>query len=134
MIDFRSPGFLRRVLWLDATTCVATGALMSLGATPLASLLHLPTALLIYSGLSLFPVAAFIAFVASRSTIPAAGVWLVVAGNAAWSLTSLALLTDQRISPNALGIAFVLIQAAVVALLAELEYTGLKASTANSVN
>lgn len=132
MIDLHSPSFLRRVLWLDAATCVATGALMSFGSTPLAGLTNLPAGLLFYAGLSLFPVAAFIVFVASRAAIPAAGVWMVVIGNAAWSLTSLALLTDQRVSPNALGIAFVLIQAAAVALLAELEYMGLKSTTAKA--
>ena len=129
MFDFQSPTFLRRVLWLDAATCVATGALMEMGASPLASLLQLPAGLLFYAGLSLFPVAAFIAFVASRAVIPRVGVWLVIIGNAMWTLTSLALLTDQRITPNALGIAFIVIQAAVVAILAELEYTALKRST-----
>ena len=129
MFDFQSPTFLRRVLWLDAATCVATGALMEMGASPLSSLLQLPANLLFYAGISLFPIAAFIAFVASRAVIPAAGVWLVIIGNALWTLTSLALLTDQRIAPNALGIAFIVIQAAVVAILAELEHTGLKRST-----
>lgn len=129
MIDLRSPNFLRRVLWLDAATCVATGALMTIGATALASITIMPTALLYYAGFALFPVAAFIAFIATRAAIPAMGVWMVVLGNAAWSLASLALLTDQRLSPNAFGIAFVLVQAAVVALLAELEYAGLKYSS-----
>ncbi len=126
MIDLHSPGLLRRVLWLDAVTCAAMGILMSLAASPLAALTNLPTALLTYAGLALFPVAAFIALIGSRVAIPAAGVWIVVLGNAAWSLASLALLADQRVSPNTLGIAFVLIQAVAVALLAELEYIGLK--------
>lgn len=132
MFDVHSPSFLRRLLWLDAATCIATGALMNIGAAPLAALLNLPPALLFYAGLSLFPIAAFIVFVASRATIPVAGVWLIVIGNAAWTLTSLALLTDNRLTPNALGIAFILIQAAAVAVLAELEYTGLKNQPAGS--
>jgi hypothetical protein len=126
MIDFQAPAFLRRILLLDAATCIATGALMTLGATPLAALLLLPAGLLFYSGLSLLPIAAFIAFVATRQTISPAGVWLVIIGNAGWVLTSLALLTDQRLTPNTLGIGFILLQAAAVAVLAELEYAGLK--------
>ena len=129
MIDFQAPNTLRRILWLDATTCVATGALMALAASPLAALLQLPASLLFYAGLSLFPVAAFIALVASRGSIPYGGVWLVVIGNALWTLTSLALLTDQRLAPNSLGVAFIVIQAAAVAILAELEYTCIKRST-----
>ena len=126
MLDFQTSNFLRRVLWLDAATCTATGALMTLAAAPLATLLQLPGGLLFYAGLSLLPVAGVIAFVASRVTIPTAGVWFVILGNAAWVLTSLALLTDQRVAPNSLGVAFILVQAAAVAILAELEYSGLK--------
>ena len=46
--------FLRRVLYVDAATCAATGALMSLDAAPLSTLLGLPAALLAeleYTGL-----------------------------------------------------------------------------------
>lgn len=128
MIDMQLPSFLRRVLWLDAATCLATGALMTIAAAPLATLLHLPQGLLFFAGASLFPVAAFIAFVASRHVIPSAGVWLVIIGNALWTMASLALLTDQRITPNAMGIAFILVQATAVAILAELEYAGLRRS------
>src|SRR5712691_9373460 len=48
--------FLRRVLYVDAATCVATGALMTLDAALLSTLLGLPAALLLGSGLSLFPI------------------------------------------------------------------------------
>jgi hypothetical protein len=116
--------FLRRVLLVDAATCAATGALLSLDAGPLSPLLGLPAALLLYSGLSLFPIAAFMLWAATRRSPPFAGVWLVIAGNAAWVFGSLLLLF--AFSPSALGYAFVIAQAAVVALLAELEYTGLR--------
>jgi len=47
---------------------------------------------------------------------------LVIAGNAAWVLASVALPAIGLARPNALGWAFLLGQAAVVALLAKLEY------------
>ena len=99
---------------------------MTIAADSLSSFMRLPAGLLFTAGLALVPVAGFIVFVASRATVPAAGGWLVVVGNAAWALTSLALLTESRLTPNALGIAFIVIQAAAVAILAELEFTCLK--------
>jgi hypothetical protein len=112
---------LRLVLWLDAATCVATGLLLSVLAGRLSELLGLPQALLFYAGLSLFPIAAFMAWTAQRPAAPA--VWLVIGGNALWVLGSLAILA---LSPTATGYAFVLAQAVAVAVLAELEYAGLR--------
>ena len=43
-----------------------------------------------------------------------------------WVLDSVVLLFTGWVSPNFLGYAFVIAQAAVVALLADLEYVGLK--------
>jgi hypothetical protein len=114
--------FLRRVLFVDAATCVGTGALLALGAGPLSPLLGLPAALLFYAGLSLFPIAALMAYIGARPT--AAGAWFIIAGNAAWVLGSIAVLF--LFSPTALGLAFVIAQAAAVALLAELEYVGVR--------
>ena len=116
--------FLRRVLYVDTATCVATGALMTLDAAPLSTLLGLPAALLFWSGLSLFPIAAFMLWVATRRDIPRPGAWLVIAGNAGWVAGSALVLVAT--APTALGYAFVIAQAVVVALLAELEYAGLK--------
>jgi hypothetical protein len=112
---------LRLVLWLDAATCVATGLLLSVLAGRLSELLGLPQALLFYAGLSLFPIAAFMAWTAQRPAAPA--VWLVIGGNALWVLGSLAVLA---LSPTAIGTAFVIAQAVAVAVLAELEYRGLR--------
>ena len=74
--------FLRRVLMVDAATCIATGVLMSLFATPLSTLLGLPAALLFYAGASLFPIAAFMAWLALRRDVARWGAWLVILGNA----------------------------------------------------
>ncbi|WP_431267624.1 hypothetical protein [Dankookia sp. P2] len=54
--------------------------------------------------------------------------WVVILGNALWALDSLLLLVSGWVAPTALGGSFVVAQALVVALLAELEYTGLRRS------
>lgn len=119
---------LRRILLVDAATCVVTGLALALFATPLASRLGLPQPLLFYAGLALLPAAALMAWVAARTTVPVSGAWVVVAGNALWALASVALLFF--LSPRPLGYAFVIAQAVAVAVLAELEYVGLRRSAA----
>jgi hypothetical protein len=120
--------FLRRVLLIDAGTCVAMGALLLAAAFALASMLALPEPLLRYAGVSLLPIAAFMTWVATRSSLPRWGVWLVVAGNILWVVASISLLFGAWVSPNALGYIFVIVQAACVALLAALEYAGLRSA------
>ena len=119
------PTFLRTVLRFDAATCVATGLLMSAGSGFLAGLTQIPSGVLLSAGLSLFPIAAFIAFVAAREPVWPIGVWLVIVGNIGWVLASIWLVGGGAINANVLGITFVLMQAGAVALLAVLEYVGL---------
>jgi len=52
--------------------------------------------------------------------------WIVVAGNALWVAGSVWLALGERIAPNRFGVAFLLAQAAVVALLAALEGAALR--------
>ena len=122
ILDRTAP--LRRVLTVDAATCVATGVLMILFATPLSTLLGLPAALLFYAGASLFPIAAFMAWLALRRDVSRWGAWVVILGNAGWVAGSVLVLV--LFSPTAVGYAFVIAQAVVVAFLAELEYYGLR--------
>jgi len=117
---------LRNTLLIDAATCFATGVLLSVASAALSSLLGLPAALLFYAGVSLVPIAGFMLWAALRPLIPV--VWVVIVGNAAWVLASIAVLFG--FSPTGLGYAFVIVQAAAVALLAELEYAGLRKATA----
>jgi hypothetical protein len=109
------PNFLRTVLRIDAATCVATGLLMTVGTKPLAGLTQLPPGLLLAAGLSLLPIAAFIVFV-----------WLIIFGNIGWVLASVWLLIAGAVTPNALGAAFVIVQAVAVAALATLEFMGVR--------
>lgn len=110
---------VQKVLGLDALTCFFAGALMSLAAGPIAGLTELPVDLLRWAGIALFPVAALFATMSRMRIIPQLLLWLAVIGNAAWVAGSIAVLAG--FPANALGIAFVLAQAAVVAVLTVLE-------------
>lgn len=115
---------LRLILLTDAAACLAMGAGLVLAAAPLAAILDLPKALLLYAGLALLPIGLFIAATAWRAEIEPLEVRVVVAGNVLWVLASLAVLL---LGPNALGIGFVAAQAAAVAALAWVEHAALQA-------
>lgn len=119
---------LRRVLFADAASCVGMGLFLAVLAEPLAPMLGLPGALLRYAGAALLPIGAFMAWVATRPQLPSAGVWIVIAGNVGWVAGSVALLLVAV--PTALGYAFVIGQALVVGVLAELEYVSIRAARA----
>ena len=118
--------FLRRVLILDAVLSAVMGAVMALAAAPLSSLLGLQASLLTWTGLSLLPFAAFVGWLATREMPPRTGLWAVVVCNALWAVGSFALLASGGFEPTLLGKAFVVFQALVVALLAELQFFGLR--------
>jgi hypothetical protein len=120
--------FLRRVFSFDAITCVAMGLLLSLGSVVLAPLLGLPRLLLEGVGLALFPIAAFIAWVATSDNLSRSGAWTIIAANVLWVVGSAGLLISDVMSPSPLGSAFVVLQAIAIALLTELEYIGLRKS------
>jgi hypothetical protein len=121
---------LRQALLADATTSAACGLLMVLGAGLLAELLRIPTALLLYSGLALFPWTAFLTYLATRERISRAAVWVVIGCNALWAADCLLLIVSGWIEPTAAGHAFIVAQALVVVMYAELQYVGLRRSAA----
>lgn len=117
---------LRAVLKLDAGICAGFGLLCVAGAGVIADLTALPRDLLLYAGLALFPIAAFM-FLVARQTHPArALVWAILLGNEGWILGSIAILILGVVQPNAFGIAFVVAQAVAVIPLVLLEYQGLR--------
>lgn len=118
---------LRPILLFDAAACVGMGAGLVLLSDPLAGLLALPAPLLFWAGAILFPVAAYMAAVALWLPGNQPAVMLVILGNVLWVIASVALLAGV-VTPNALGVAFVLGQAAFVAVLARLEQLALRAA------
>jgi hypothetical protein len=120
------PVFLRRILVLDAVASGATALLAIVASGSLGWLLNLPAGLLLGAGLVLAPYVLFVIYTATRPDISPGAVWLIITANALWATASIALLASGWVAPNALGIAFVLAQAGVVALLGELQYVGLR--------
>ena len=120
--------FLRRAIQGDAIFSGASAVLLTLGAGALAPWLNLPEALLRETGLFLIAYAALVGWLGTRQAMPKALVVIVIAGNAAWALASIALLFSGAVMPNLLGEAFVVAQAIIVAALAELQYIGLRRS------
>jgi hypothetical protein len=120
---------IKTILLADAATCAAMGALLVLATDRLAGLTGIPAQLLLYAGWSLLPIAVFMAAAARLAAGFPAAPWLAVAGNALWVAASIGLLLGP-IAPNALGISFILAQAAAVAFLAWLEYRALQPGSA----
>jgi hypothetical protein len=124
--------FLRRALVLDAIASGATALLVIAAAGFIDALLGLPAALLRGAGLLLVPYVAFVAFVAARPRIEPTAVWVIIACNVLWALASFLLLLSGKLAPTGLGIAFVVGQAVVVALLGELQWVGLRRPAAEA--
>ncbi len=127
---FASPHFLRRVLWLDAGTGMATGVLQVLLPGSLAGLLGLPEGLLIGAGWLMLAYVAGIVFLATRLVVPAAGVWVLIVANLLWVLACLALLMGGVVAPTLLGMGFIAVQAVTVGALAELQWIGVRRAAA----
>ncbi|HET7491795.1 MAG TPA: hypothetical protein VFK01_07935 [Bradyrhizobium sp.] len=120
--------FLRRALQTDALFSGVSAALLTLGAAMLAPLMNLPVPLLRETGVFLIAYAALVGWLGMRATMPRALVVIVIAGNAAWTVASIALLFSGAVAPNLLGEAAIAAQAIVVGALAELQYVGLRRS------
>ncbi len=130
MSSIQPSRFVRNALALDAGACAATGLLLAFGAGALAGPLGFPASFLTGAGLVLLPCAALLAFCAGRATLPRLAIHAVIGVNLLWVADSLLVLLSGWFAPTGLGIAFVLAQAAAVAVVTELEVVGLKRSAA----
>jgi len=119
---------LRRAFLLDTVASGMMALLLSFAARELAPLLDLPEQLLYETGLFLIAYTALVGWLATRQSMPKLLVMIVIAGNAAWTLASIALLFSGAVTPNGLGEVFVVAQAMVPGALAELQYIGLRRS------
>lgn len=130
MSFLHSSTLLRQALIADATVSGATGLLLFFGAGLLAGLLDLPEALSRYAGLALLPFAAAVFALARQATPSRSAVRLLIAANVLWAAASIMLLVGGWITPNLMGTLFVAGQAMVVAIFAELQFIGLRRTTA----
>jgi len=118
---------LRKLIAIDAVICLLSATGLILFAEEIASLTVLPQQLLFWAGVSLVPSAVFMGATARPDQTPRWAAWTIVIGNGLWVAASLALAFSGLVEPNIYGWAFVMSQAVVVAVLAELEFSALKA-------
>ena len=124
--------FLRYALLADAVASGATGLLLIAGADLLTGLLGLPVALMREAGLLLVPYVALVAFAGTRETISRPAVQAIIVLNVLWVAASIGLLMGGSVAPTALGTAFVIAQAVVVGVFAELQFVGLRRAQATA--
>jgi hypothetical protein len=120
--------FLSRALLADAIFSGVAAVGLTVGAGVLAPFLNLPEVLLRESGLFLIAYTALVGWLGTRQSVLKALVLLVIVGNAAWTLGSIALLFSGAVNPNLLGLIVVVAQAIATGVFAELQYIGLRKS------
>ena len=125
-----SPDLLRRMLVIDAVTSGGFAIALIAAAEPLSDLLGLPVALLRWVGVAIMPFVLMVGWAGLRGAAPAGIVRVIVIANAAWVVASVGLLLSGWVTPTALGTAFVVAQAILVGLYAELQFIGLRRSSA----
>lgn len=117
----QSPQFLRRVLWLDLLTGVATGLLQLSMPDQLAAQFGLPAALVRGSGAGLFAFVLLIAFLLTQRSVPAPFLRLLVVSNWLWVVACLWVASGAALPISTLGQVNLVVQAAFVAGLATLQ-------------
>jgi hypothetical protein len=133
-MSFRTAPFLQKALLADAVATAATGLLLAALAGWQEPLLALPVPLARWAGLALLPWAAFVLRLGRSEEPDRAAVVAVIAGNAIWTAASVALAVSGWLAPTALGTAFVVLQALVVAGFAEAQWIGLRRSAVPAIS
>lgn len=126
MIIQRATADLPALLRVDAIVSVIAGLAFTVGAGPLAAVTALPQSLLLGAGIVFLVIGAFLALIAAPSRLQRPGVMLVVIASAVWVITSVGVAFADFVVPNALGLALILLQAAVVGCFATLEHLALR--------
>ena len=118
--------FLRFSLLLDAAISGLMAILLLFASGPLATLLRLPESLLFGVGVFFVPYVLVVGWMGMRKTLLRGAVWAVIACNVLWAIDCVWLLMSGMVTPNALGVAFVVVQAVAVVLFAELQYVAIR--------
>jgi hypothetical protein len=117
---------LRSSLAADAMVCATTGLMTIVFAAPLADLTDLPANLLRVAGLLLMPYVAFLAALVRRTSIPERAASVAIGVNIAWAVGCGAVLLSDRVQPNGVGVAFILVQAGGVLVIAAIQRAGMR--------
>lgn len=122
--------YLRKVLLADAVVSGAAGLAMIGGADFTHSLLGLPSPLLFWAGVALVPFVTMLAPIVRAGRAPSALIAGIIVTNFAWVAGSLFVAFGPAFAPTLLGQVFVVAQAAIVAVFAELQIIGLRRASA----
>lgn len=124
MQSSNNPVWLKRILFLDAAATGVMGLALLTAAEALGRWTGLQPGLLQGAGAVLVPFAALLAWAALQRAPSRRIVLALIVGNALWVIDSVLLLFTPWLSPNGLGVAFVLGQALAVAVLTGGEFVG----------
>jgi hypothetical protein len=119
-------GLLRLALKLDAAATAAVGVLSLATGPVLDGLLGTPLALLLPVGLFLLVYATLVWVVAARPRVNRTAVWAVITVNLLYAVDCVVIVATEWFSLTGLGVAFVLFQAAAVALFAAAQLYALR--------
>jgi hypothetical protein len=122
---------LRTVLTIDAVATGGLALLCAVAAGALGDFLSISPSLLRWVGVLLLPFAGALAWSARRAPMPTGLVRFLIVGNVLWVIVSTLVAATGMLGANAFGIAFVVAQAAAVAVFAYFEHTnfGVSATT-----
>ena len=126
MIDRTPSSFVRRALLADGIVSGVTGALLTLSAPFTSTLFGLPASLLTGAGIFCVAYGATLGWLSRAPSLSPPVVRTIIVGNALWVAASVGLMLLGPPTMTTLGTAFVGLQALVVAVLAELQWTGLR--------
>lgn len=121
---------LRNALLADGLLGISTGLLLVLSANWMVGFLELPRLLLMACALILLPLGGLLFWLSRQPQLHRLAVWAVITLNSLWVIESAMVLVLGWVDPSLFGYVFVIGQALVVALLAELQWFGLRQSRA----
>lgn len=130
MKTIQASRLLKTALLADAAASLGLAGLQLAVPAALTQYLSLPGLLVTGTGAFLVAYALMLVMVARANRVWVFLVQFIVIGNVGWALGCLALAATSLVTPSALGMAFLSLQAMAVLLFAYLEYAGLQASKA----
>lgn len=124
--------YLRKVLLADTVVSGAAGLAMIGGADFTHELLGLPSALLFWAGVALIPFVTMLAMIVRAGRAPTWLIAAIIVTNFAWVAGSLFVAFGPAFAPSLFGQIFIVAQAAIVGLFAELQFMGLRRAAATA--
>lgn len=109
---------LRTILLIDGSVSGAMGLVFIAGAGILDGVFDLPAAFFRGVGVVLLPWFVLLAIIATRRVVNRLAVRFVIAINLGWVAASILLPFTGWVEPNALGVAFIIVQAMAVVVFA----------------